>query len=65
MTATDLNTQQAVDAQPKPMQQINFTENLDRGEKRQYISLLKEQKNPFKVFHQSIMALFCFDILSR
>ena len=51
MTATDLNKQQAVDAEPKPMQQINFTENLDRREKRQYISLLKGQKNPFKVFH--------------
>ena len=30
MIATDLNKQQALDADPRAIQQINFTENLDR-----------------------------------
>ena len=30
MIAIDLSKQQALDADPRPIQQINFTENLDR-----------------------------------
>ena len=29
MTATDLSKQQALDADPKPIKQINFTRNLE------------------------------------
>ena len=32
MTAIDLSKQQALDADPKAIQQINFTANLDRAE---------------------------------
>ena len=32
MTATDLSKQQALDADPKAKQKMNFTENLNRGE---------------------------------
>ena len=32
MIAIDLSKQQALDADPKAMQQINFTGNLNRGE---------------------------------
>ena len=32
MIAIDLSKQQALDADPKPIQQINFTGNLNRGE---------------------------------
>ena len=32
MIGVDLNKQQALDADPKAIQQINFTANLDRAE---------------------------------
>ena len=32
MLAIDLSKQQALDADPKAVQQINFTRNLNRGE---------------------------------
>ena len=32
MIAIDLSQQQALDADPKPTQQINFTENLNQSE---------------------------------
>ena len=32
MIPIDLGKQQALDADPKPIQQINFTRNLNRGE---------------------------------
>ena len=35
MTAVDLSKQQALDADPRAIQQINFTANLDRGLKKQ------------------------------
>ena len=40
MTAVDLSKQQALDADPKAVQQINFTANLDRaGNTRIYFTL--------------------------
>ena len=42
MIAIDLSKQQALDADPKTMQQINFTANLDRFETQQCFSLLKK-----------------------
>ena len=40
MIAVDLSKQQALDADPKAMQQINFTANLDRaGNTRVYFIL--------------------------
>ena len=48
MIAIDLSKQQALDTDPKTIQQMNFTGNLERDiEVQQYFSLLKKQKKPF------------------
>ena len=48
MIAIDLSKQQALDADPKAIQQMNFTGNLERDiEVQQCFSLLKKQKKPF------------------
>ena len=41
MIAIDLSKQQALDADPNAIQQINFRENLDRGGIQDFISFLK------------------------
>ena len=47
MIAVDLSRQQALDADPRAIQQINFTANLDRpGETRVYF-LLEESKETY------------------
>ena len=45
--AVDLSKQQALDADPRAIQQINFTENLDRGEIQGSTLFLKKQKKLF------------------
>ena len=48
MIAIYLSKQQALDADQKAIQQINFTGNPDKVHKvQQCFSLLKEQKKPF------------------
>ena len=47
MIAVDLSKQQALDADPKAIQQINFTENLDRGGQTQGFTILKKRKKLF------------------
>ena len=48
MIAVDLSKQQALDTDPRAIQQINFTANLDRaGNTRVYTLLLKKQKKLF------------------
>ena len=42
--AVDLTKQQEIDADPKAIQQINFTGNLDRAEESTMFSLLKKWK---------------------
>ena len=54
MIAVDLSKQQMLDADPKAIQQINFTANLDRKEIRDYISFLKRQKKLFLNFHKEL-----------
>ena len=44
MIALDLGKQQALDADPKAIQQINFTENLDRAVETIFSLLNKENK---------------------
>ena len=41
MILLDLSKQQALDADPRAIQQINFTENLDRAKNTTIFSLLK------------------------
>ena len=52
LIAIDLSKQQKLDADPKAIQQINFTGNLDRAEVRQCFSLLKKRKKQFYIFQK-------------
>ena len=47
MIAIDLSKQQALDADPRAIQQINFTSNLARAGIQQCSLLLKKQKKLF------------------
>ena len=53
MIAVDLSKQQALHADPKAIQQINFTANLDM-EIQDSISFLKKQKKLFWSFHMEL-----------
>ena len=44
MIAMDLSKQQARDADPKAIQQINFTANLDRTKNTRFYFILEEAK---------------------
>ena len=47
MIAIDLSKQQALDADPKAIQQINFTANLNRDGNTIFYFILKEAKENF------------------
>ena len=73
LIAIDLSKQQELDADPKAIQQINFTENLDRaGQTTMFSSLKKQKKKNILVFWLGNInvlwmcstILFCFNILS-
>ena len=44
MIAVDSSKQQVLDADPKAIQQINFTENLDTAERMRFYFILEEAK---------------------
>ena len=44
MIAIDLSKQQALDADPKAIQQINFAANLDRAGNTRFYFILEEAK---------------------
>ena len=44
MIAVDFSKQQALDANPKAIQQINFTANLDEAGKTRFYYILEEAK---------------------
>ena len=52
MIAVDLSKQQALDADPKVIQQINFTANLDRAENIRVYFILEEAKETILDFLQ-------------
>ena len=52
MIAVDLSKQQALDADPKAIQQINFTANLDRAGNTRIYFILKEAKETVLDFSQ-------------
>ena len=52
MIAIDLSKQQALDADPKAIQQLNFTANLDRAENTRIYFILKEAKETVFEFSQ-------------
>ena len=48
MIAVDLSKKQALDADPRPIQQIDFTSNLKRGGNTRIYFVLEEAKETFK-----------------
>ena len=52
MIAVDSSKQQALDADPRAIQQINFTANLDRAENTRFYSILEEAKETVFEFSQ-------------
>ena len=52
MIAIDLSKQPTLDADPKIIQQINFTANLDRAGNTRFYFILEEAKETFFKFSQ-------------
>ena len=52
MVAKDLSKQQAVDADPRAIQQINFTAKLDRANNTRIFFILEEAKETVLDFSQ-------------
>ena len=52
MIAVDLSKQQALDADPRAIQQINFTANLDRAGSIRVYFILEEAKETILDFSQ-------------
>ena len=58
MIAIDLGTQQALDADPKAIQKINFTGTLDRGEGATMFFIIEEGKETILDFSQETVKRF-------
>ena len=54
MIAIDLSKQEALDADPKAIQQINFIANLDRAGNRRFYFILEEAKETIFNFHKEL-----------
>ena len=52
MIAIDLSKQQAIDADPRAIQQINFTANLDRAGNTTMFFIIEEAKETVSDFSQ-------------
>ena len=52
MIAIDLNRQKSLDADPRAIQQINFTSNLDRAGNTKFYFILEEAKETIFEFSQ-------------
>ena len=57
MIAIDLSKQQALDADPRSLQQINFTANLDRAGKRRIYFIPEEAKETILDFSQGTVKI--------
>ena len=57
MIAVDLSKQQALDADPKAIQQIYFTADLDRAENIRIYSILEEAKETVIEFSQGTVKI--------
>ena len=57
MMAVDLSKQQALDADPKAIQQINFTANLDRAERTRFYFILEQTKETVFEFSQGTVKI--------
>ena len=54
MIAIDLSKQQALDADPRVIQEINFKSNLDRDGNTTMFFIIKNQKKLFWTFHKEL-----------
>ena len=52
MNGTDLSKQQALDADPRVIEKINFTENLDRAGNTTMLFIIEEEKETVLDFSQ-------------
>ena len=68
LIAINLNKQKALDANPKVIQQFNFTGNLDRAGNTTMFFIIEKPKETILVIliriFESIVNLFCFNIRS-
>ena len=55
MISVDLSKQQALDADPRALQQINFTANLDRADNTRIYFILEETKETILNFAQGTL----------
>ena len=55
MIAIDLSKQQALDVDPRAIQQINFTANLDRDGNTRFYFILEEIKETVFEFSQGVV----------
>ena len=58
MIAVDLSKHQALDADPRAIQQINLTANLDRANTRIYF-ILEEAKETISNFAKGTVNIYC------
>ena len=58
MIAIDLSKQQVLDADPRAMEQINFTANLDRAGNKRIFFILKEAKETVLDLSQKNVKVF-------
>ena len=58
MIAIDLSKQQPLDADPKAIQQINFTANLDREINTRFYFILEEAKETVFQFSQGTVKFY-------
>ena len=67
MIAIDLDKQQVLDANPKGIQQFNFTGNLDRAGNTTLFFIIEEaKKKHFRFFSrnsESVVNLFCIKMV--
>ena len=54
MITTDLSKQQSLDVEPRAIQQINFTANLDHANNTKSSFLKKQKKQKFWTFHKEL-----------
>ena len=54
MIAIDLSRQQELDADPKAIQQINFTGNIDRPGKTTMLFIIEEAKEAIEIFRNEL-----------
>ena len=54
MIAIDLSKQQTLDANPRAIQQINFTSNLDRAENTRIFFILEVAEKLSWTFHKEL-----------